>query len=263
MRFQQPGCTLTILQHMKRYPVIFVVLSLAVLQSCTATRLVPAELHHRSYPVFNNNRHDSAILMMLSPYRDSLSKVMSKVIGFSNATLYEGKKENPLGNFFTDAMKEIAEKKFGRKIDAAIMNSGGIRSNVPKGNITVGTMYNLMPFDNLLVLQELKGTVLKQLLDHSANGGGWPVSGITMQVRNRKAENIVVQGKPFNENMTYVIAVSDYMANGGDYSKMLAGIPQHNVGYLLRDALIEYVQQFTSSGKPVTASAEKRISYVD
>jgi 2',3'-cyclic-nucleotide 2'-phosphodiesterase (5'-nucleotidase family) len=115
----------------------------------------------------------------------------------------------------------------------------------------------------MLVLQELRGSQLKQLLDHSAAAGGWPASGITMQVRDRKAENVLIQNKPIDEKMVYVVALSDYVANGGDYSDMLKGIPQQNIGYLLRDALIEYVRQFTSRGKPVTVADEKRITYVD
>lgn len=226
-------------------------------------RYVPAAVTHESYPVSASRSQDTMVLRMLSPYRDSVDRLMTTVIGFATATLYEGKKENPLGNFFTDAMKVMAEKRFGKKVDAAIMNSGGIRSYISKGNITMGMMYNLMPFDNMLVLQELKGSVLKQLLDHSAAGGGWPASGITMQVRDRKAENILIQNKPIDENMVYVIALSDYVANGGDHSSMLKGIPQQNMGYLLRDALIDYVEQYTSLGKPVTVADEKRITYVD
>lgn len=248
---------------MKRYPYFFLILSLVVLESCTVYRYVPAAVSHQSYPVSASHGQDSMFLRMLLPYRDSVDRLMTTVIGFATANLYEGKKENPLGYFFTDAMKEMGEKRFGKKIDAAIMNSGGIRSYISKGNITTGMMYNLMPFDNMLVLQELKGSVLKQLLDHSAAGGGWPASGITMQVRDRKAENILIQNKPIDENMVYVIALSDYVANGGDYSAMLKGVPQQNIGYLLRDALIEYVEQFTARGKPVTVADEKRIMYVD
>lgn len=200
---------------------------------------------------------------MLSPYKDSVNKTMNKVIGFATETLSKSQGEVTLGNFFTDAMKEMGEKYFGRKIDVAVVNSGGMRSYIPKGDITVGKMYELMPFDNLIVLQEVKGSLLKQFLDHTANAGGWPVNGVTMTIKNKRAENILVGGKPLDENATYILANSDYVANGGDYSEMLKPFHQINIGYLMRDALIEYVQQFTKSGKPVTANKENRIINAD
>jgi 2',3'-cyclic-nucleotide 2'-phosphodiesterase (5'-nucleotidase family) len=58
-------------------------------------------------------------------------------------------------------MRIMAEQKFGKKVDAAFINYGGIRSYIAKGEITVGKIYELMPFDNLIVLQDLKGAVFK------------------------------------------------------------------------------------------------------
>jgi len=248
---------------MKRYYNIFIIASLLVVQSCTTVQLIPAEVLHTSYPVVNNQKQDSSILMMLSPYKDSVNKTMNKVIGFATETFNKGQGQVALGNFFTDAMKEMGEKHFGRKIDVAVVNYGGMRSYIPKGNITVGKIYELMPFDNLIVLQEVKGSLLKQFLDHTANAGGWPVNGISMTIKNKRAENILVNGKPLDEQATYILANSDYIANGGDNSEMLKPVRQMNIGYLMRDALIAYVQQFTANGKPVIANKEIRITHAD
>jgi 2',3'-cyclic-nucleotide 2'-phosphodiesterase (5'-nucleotidase family) len=262
LRFPYPGCTLTLLQQINTYHRIFFIVSLIVVQSCTTVRPIPAEVQYKTY-VVSGEKQDTTFLKMLSPYRDSIVKTMNNVIGFATETLTKSNGNPGLGNLFTDAMKEMAEKHFARKVDAAIMNSGGIRSYIPKGEITIGKVYELMPFDNLLVLQEMKGSLLKQFLDHAASKGGWPLSGITMTVKNRKAENILVAGKPLDENATYVIAQPDYVANGGDNSEMIKNVPQVNIGYVLRDALIEYIRQFTASGKPVTASPEKRVTHAD
>lgn len=248
---------------MKRHFYFFIIASLLVVQSCTTVHLIPAEVLHENYPVTNNQKHDSAILMMLSPYKDSVNKTMNRVIGFATETLNKTNGQVSLGNFFTDAMKKMGEKYFKRKIDVTVVNYGGMRSYIPKGDITVGKMYELMPFDNLIVLQEVKGSLLKQFLDHTANAGGWPVNGVTMTIKNKRAEDILVGGKPLDKNATYVLANSDYVANGGDNSEMLKPIRQINIGYLMRDALIEYVQHFTSNGKPVTANQEIRITNAD
>ena len=241
---------------------IFVTLVAALIMlSCKTTVLVPVRLYYTSYPVANNTKADTAILQMLSPYRDSINKALNKVIGFATATLMKKQPESPLGNFLADAIKHQAELTFGRKVDAAFINPGGIRSFIPKGEITIGKMYELMPFDNLIVLQEVSGQVLKRFLDHTAASGGWPVNGITMLLRNRKAENVLVGGKPIEDSATYIIANSDYVAGGGDDTEMLRGIPQVSKGYLMRDAFIDYIKQHTAQGKAITASIQNRVSY--
>jgi hypothetical protein len=66
-----------------------------------------------------------------------------------------------------------------------------------------------------------------------------------------------------DENATYTIANSDYVANGGSDCAMLKNIPKQDMGYLLRDAIIEYVSAFAQQGKPIEAKMENRVSYVN
>jgi len=255
-------CTLNSLRSMKSYHHIFLIASLFVVQSCTTIRVIPAEVQYRNYTV-SNQKQDTAFLMLISSYKDSVNKTMQQVIGFSTEVISKSNSNPSLGNFFTDAMKQVGEKYFQRKIDAAIMNYGGIRSYIPKGEITLGKVYELMPFDNLLVLQEIKGSVLKVFLDHIANSGGWPMSGISLQLKSRKAENIMIGGEPLDINKVYIVSQSGYVANGGENSDMLKGLPQIKIGLLIRNALIEYIGAFTANGKPVTSSPEKKMIHSD
>jgi 2',3'-cyclic-nucleotide 2'-phosphodiesterase (5'-nucleotidase family) len=204
---------------------------------------------------------DSGLIKMLQPYADSIGRVMNTVIGFSVRGLSKRQPESTLGNFMADCMKQMAEKKFNRKVDVAFVNYGGIRSYLPKGDVTIGEMYALMPFDNLIVLQEVKGNILKQFLDKIAARDGWPVSGLTMGIKNNQAVNIIIGNKQFSEKTTYQVANSDYIAGGGDGCVMLRGIYQTNANYLFRDALIEYVSYLTKGGNSIDAVTENRIVY--
>lgn len=234
-----------------------------ILNSCTPAQQT-ASLTYTDYRIQKEARKDSSLTAMLQPYAASLNASMNKVIGFSNTNLTAKQPESGLGNFMADCMCMMAEKKFGKKVDAGFMNQGGIRSYIPKGNITVGKIFELMPFDNLVVLQEVKGNVLQQFLDHTAADGGWPVSsGLSMGIKNKKAVNVFIAGKPLDENATYIIANSDYVAGGGSDCDMLKKIPQQNKGYLLRDALIEFVTEMTKQGKPLDYSIEKRVVNAD
>jgi 2',3'-cyclic-nucleotide 2'-phosphodiesterase (5'-nucleotidase family) len=141
------------------------------------------------------------------------------------------------------------------------MNYGGIRLNqLPAGPVTRGKIFELMPFDNLLVLQKMNGSVLQQLLDLAASKGGWPVAGITMQVKDKKAVNVLIGGKPLDPAQTYTVANSDFLGNGGDNAEMFRAIPQQNIGYLMRDAIFDYITKLKSSGQNIKASGELRVT---
>ena len=222
-----------------------------------------AVIEFTDYKIDGTLKADSGLLKLLMPYSDSVNRSMNAVIGFSINGLTKKQPESTLGNFMADCMKTMAEKKFNQKIDASFINFGGIRSYISKGDVTVGKVYELMPFDNLIVLQKVKGTVLKSFLDKTAASGGWPLSGITMRINNRKATNIFINEKLLKEDADYIIANTDYVANGGDDCAMLKNIPKQNIGYLLRDALIEYILMLTQQSKPIEAKMDNRIVYVN
>jgi 2',3'-cyclic-nucleotide 2'-phosphodiesterase (5'-nucleotidase family) len=236
---------------------------LMLLHSACAYTQKPAQLVYKDYQVNRSLKTDSSFIIMLQPYADSLHKQMNTVIGFSNATWYKKQPESALGNFMADCLMLYAAKAFQTDVDAAFVNYGGIRSYLPKGEIKLETIYELMPFDNLVVLQKINGNTLRQLLDLTAYKGGWPCAGITMKIKDKAASDILVNGVPLNDTSVYTIAVSDYLANGGDQCSMLKNIAQQNKNYLFRDALIDYVKSFTSNGKPLSANIENRVTYAN
>ena len=239
-------------------------LGLFIALSSCSTFYQPTSLNHTQYKIDSSIRKDSSLVVMLQPYSTNINATMNKVIGTSADTYNNKRPESEIGNFLADCYKAMAEKKFERKIDAAFMNVGGIRSYMSKGNITVGKIFEIMPFDNLLVLQELKGGVLQQYLDVIAADGGWPVSkGVTIQIKNKKAVNVMINGKPLDVNATYTVAHSDYIANGGSDCSMLKSVPQINKGYLMRDAILEYVSMQSAAGKTIQPIIENRVTNAD
>lgn len=221
----------------------------------------PVSLQYTQYRIEPSLNKDSAMNALLMPYSKDIHATMNKVIGTSADNYNRERPECEIGNFMADAYKMMAEEKFGRKVDAGFMNAGGIRSYLSKGDITIGKIFEIMPFDNILVLQELKGTVLQAYLDKMAEDGGWPVSkGVTMVIRNKKATEVKINGKPLDPDMVYVVAHSDYIANGGSDCDMLRPIPQINRGYLMRDALIDYIAGFTREGKMIQPTIENRVT---
>lgn len=236
------------------------VVVLFFLVSCT-TIYQPKSVAYQGYSVSPKIQSDTALSNMLKPYAGEVRGMMQKVIGFTNVNMYRKQPESILGNFMADCMQQMAALKYGKPVDVGFMNNGGIRSELQKGNITLGNIYELMPFDNLVVIQEVKGTVLEQFIQHIAADRGWPISkGSSYVIRSGKAEQIIINGKPLNREATYIVANSDYIAAGGSNAAMLKGIPTENKGYLLRDALVEYIESMTRQGRSVDGQLEKRVS---
>ncbi|MES2849503.1 MAG: 5'-nucleotidase, partial [Bacteroidota bacterium] len=150
---------------------------------------------------------------------------------------------------------------FKTNVDASFINNGGIRlPSIAAGNITRGKIFELSPFDNMIVLLKVDGKTLHQFLDTVASKGGWPSAGCTYQLKYKRAVNINVDGKPIQDNSEYTIALTDYVANGGDNCDMLKTIPQQTNGYLFRDAVIEYFADMQKQGKKLTAKIENRVT---
>src|SRR6187431_40028 len=170
-------------------------------------------VQYSSYRIQQHDEGSKSLAAIVKPYSDSVNKLMNVVIGYNEAQLEKKKQGNTLGFFITDAYLEMAKQKLDPKIDAAFMNSGGIRlPEMSAGPITQGKIFELMPFDNLMVLLQMKGSLLKQYLDTLAANEGVVESGITMQIVNKTAQQILVGGKPLDLDGDYTIVHSDYVA---------------------------------------------------
>ncbi|MEO7311643.1 MAG: 5'-nucleotidase C-terminal domain-containing protein [Chitinophagaceae bacterium] len=244
--------------------IISIAISALLFAACSPKVYVADQLTYSGYRIKQDAAKDAAVTSMLQPYSDSVNSTMNGVIGTAASSLEKGNANGSLGNFMVDAMLEAAAKQYKRNVDAAFVNTGGIRlTQINAGPITTGKIFELMPFDNLLIIQEMKGSQLQVFLDHISARGGWPVAGITFSIKNKKAINVLVKERALDLGATYIIANSDYVANGGDDCVMLKEIPQINNGALIRDALISYVKQQTALGKKVEASTAERVKTLD
>ncbi len=245
------------LLHLLVFPAL-----LSLFLSCN-TSYQSQSLQYKTYRVSGAEPQDAGVLNIIKPYSDSVNKSMNDIVGYADKTLEKKQPESTLGNFMVDAFFVMAKEKYNTQVDAAFLNHGGMRlTQLPAGNVTRGKIFELMPFDNLLILQKLKGDVVQQLLDLIASKGGWPVAGITMQIKDKKAVNVMIGGKPIDMNAIYTTANSDFMANGGDNADMLRPIAQITNGYLMRDAIFDYIKKLKSEGRNISANEENRVTNV-
>lgn len=206
---------------------------------------------------------DTGLRNMLQPYKQKLDAEMNEVIGKADTTLTRQQPECTLGNFMADAIL-MSARSSDPLIRLSVCNYGGIRlPYLSAGPIELRKMYELMPFDNTIVILEIPGTMMKQFCDHMAAAKGWPVSGLSYTIKDGKAVNLLIDEKPLNENAVYKVALSDYIANGGDNCSFLKECKQKNTNVLVRDALISYIKRMTNRNMTVHPKLENRVSYAE
>lgn len=237
------------------------VLSALFAMAGCATSYQPSQVQYESVRITDKAPKDPKLEAILQPYSDSVNSSMNKVIAELAISMEKKMPEGTLNNLLADALLAEANAAYG-KVDAAFVNYGGVRiSQIPAGPITIGKVFEVMPFDNLLIIQELKGSVFQEFLNKIAERGGWPVAGVQFVIKDKKAQDILVGGKPLDPQATYRVANSDYIANGGDDCDMLRKLPQINKGILMRDAFLQYFEAQTKQGKKLNAQLENRIRY--
>lgn len=229
------------------------------------TTYQPQVIHSHNIQVDSLIPSDSSILSYYQPFKHRLEKEMNRPIGYSNhhLTKVRSQPEFLVGNFFADALLYL-----GKQIDSdtqlALATKDGIRAELKEGPITVGSIYELMPFENTLTVLEINGIDLVELCDFIAKTGGQPIAGFTMEIKDGKAMNIQVNGKPINESTRYKLVTYDYLANGGDYIKgILNPISRQNTGKVIRDQLIEYIEEMTKQDNNINTQLDGRIIKVN
>ncbi len=237
------------------------VLFLAAAISCTHRPLVTnvSETHY----IINQNAIDSTSYKAILPYKKTHDEQMAKVVATSTDAFVKADVESTLGNLFCDAV--MAETKLllakdSAMLDAAIFNKGGLRNSLPKGNITIGSIFELMPFENEVVLLKLSGEQFQSMCNMIVQKGGIPVGGMRMTMKDNFAKDISVQGKAFDASRDYWVVTSDYLANGGDnYIFFKNAKERRPLNVLLRDMIITYCTRITAQGKTLTPYLDGRI----
>lgn len=208
----------------------------------------------------SRNPEDSQVVKMIEPYKLVLDHSMQEVVGKIPVTLLKETPEGTLNNFIADALLSFNNEPNYTVANCCVLNLGGIRLNeLPAGELTVGKCFELLPFENKLVVLKVTGMQLQQLLDLAAFNKGWPIAGIRMTMKSSKASNITVQGEELDPSKIYMLLTNDYMANGGDNCSMLTMASQRTSPYTMRDALIQYCRIQTQQNKPLTAVKDGRI----
>ena len=187
---------------------------------------------------------DTVYLAQLAPVKADLEREMNVPIGFAPKRMWVDEPECPMLNWASDALWEAAKQVYPGKVDIAIVNMGGMRCEWPAGPVTRGSVFELMPFDNRLVVLTLTGQDILELCESFAQYGGQGVAGMRVTIVDSQVADIQIGGKPLNKKALYKVATSDYLSGGADHMAALTHYSDlWNSDLLIRDLYLETVQK--------------------
>lgn len=253
----------------KRFPVwLFLLWGI----TCLSFAQVPPETRHPysfDYTtIILDSTYDAQIDPKLSRYvdkkRQKMDKIMNVVIGHCDETLTAYTPASPLSNFLTDILLQYApisasEAEF-EKCDVSLLNFGGIRASLNAGDITVGDIYAVSPFDNYVVFATLKGSELKKIFMKFTDKHCEPYAGAQITYRNGKPIAITVNGQPVEDERLYHLATLNFILEGGD--DILTGIIYEKTFYtpvIFRDFLISEIKKMTQNGQTIQRKLDQRV----
>ena len=197
---------------------------------------------------------DSSIVKYYQPFKKNLEEsLMNTPISYSPETYKknDGELNSTLSNLFADATYEMSNPVFnkmsGKNIDIVLLNNGGIRSIISKGNISEKTAFELMPFENSIVVLELSGLSIIKMIDYLRKVKlQHPISGLQITLNNDYSVNEVkINGISIENEKKYNVATTDYLLEGGDKMYFLAETTKTtDINYKMRDILIDYFKKY-------------------
>lgn len=205
---------------------------------------------------------DTGVSAILDRYRPMVDRLASRPIAVLRDELVRRGNQYPLGNLIADAQRAAVAG-----TDFALMNNGGIRRDLPAGQISYSDVFELQPFGNNLVRVSVTGERLKQILERAVASGrpAFHVSGLTVRFDSRlPAGSRVLEirkagGGLVQPRRTYQLALLDFLQTGGEGLSMVVTLPVRRTGQTDLEALIAYLQRVP---QPVIAPAAPRFTDV-
>ena len=187
------------------------------------------------------------------------------VIGYSPKAMSASYPESALSNWFIDVVMAKTEKLAGKKVHIGVGNFGGIRVDMPEGDIILDDMLSMFPFKNQLVYVEHTGKQIRAILEQMAAGRFQVLGGVRVVAEGGKIVSAEIAGEPIDDDKVYGMATISFLLEGGDGLTL-----GHDALSVTRfddediiDAILEYVYAETAAGRPIAYEADGRVVIKD
>ena len=221
---------------------------------------------YKAVPMNDSIADDAISESMIAPYRDSLELSMNTILVQNDVPLTRGIPESTLGNLIADLLLERALIEMPDSVRPLIclINIGGLRVDLPAGPITVGKVFELMPFENELDVVKLSPEKILEMMRYLKDVGGQPVSGVSFSHKAGKNSILTLDdGEEIRADDLIYVVTSDYLAEGGDKMDFFKN-PVHRIrtGIKIRDAILDDFRVKGLAGQVLNSDLDGRISVI-
>ena len=204
-----------------------------------------------------------AVAQLMLDAQPAMASV-KEVIGYSEKEMLRYRPQCELSNWFTDFLRRKTAELTERRVDVAIYNYGGIRTDMPQGPITVDDIMSMFPFRNTLCYVALKGADLRAIFEYLAQTQMQAVSGVQLVVSDQKLESVKVGGEPLDDKKTYGVATINFPLTGGDGLFIAKNaLELIDSGVYVKDALIPYIQRLTRESTAIEGKLDDRVVIIE
>ena len=220
--------------------------------------------HSPSGRVYGRKSSVTRAATLMIGAQESMREV-KQVIAFSSEEMVKDGPESALSNWFIDALMESVSEISGRKVDIGFTNFGGIRVDMPKGDVLLDDILSMFPFRNNLCYLELRGRDVRAILEQMASSGWQVIGGVRcVSSRDGRLLSAEVDGEPLDDERVYGVATVSFLLDGGDgYSIAKNALRLDIFPQVIIDAMLPYVKSLTAAGKNIEYSRDGRVVIVD
>ena len=211
-----------------------------------------------------DSQPDQKAAEFLKPYKHVVDSVMGPVVGRSAKYMTAQRPEGTLSNLLSDILVWAA-KEYNEKPDFGMYNMGGVRADLPKGDVTYGDVLDIAPFENKIAFGTLTGAEVLELFGQMASVGGEGVSSSVRMVitKDGRLESATIDGEPVDPAKNYRLTTIDYLLGGTDKLEALKKCRDINapkdVSNNSRFVIMNYFRYMQKQGKEVDAQIEGRV----
>ncbi len=182
-------------------------------------------------------------------------------VGYSTSKMKAKAPESALSNWFIDNIMEAVAKESGRKVDFGVGNFGGIRCDMPQGDIILDDLMSMFPFKNQIVYLELPGSEIRSILESMAAGRFQVLGGCRVVAENGKLVSAEIAGEPIDDSRWYGVATISFLLDGGDGLYLAHNSRNMKVFDIdIIDIILEKVKSLTEAGQPVEYRKDGRVT---
>ena len=208
---------------------------------------------------FSSESATAKVARIVIDAQEKMAKVKD-VIAYSPKAMQKGYPESALSNWFVDSFMIEVEKLTGKKIDLGIANFGGIRVDMPEGDVILDDLLSMFPFKNSVIYLEHKGSVLRNILQTMASSYFQVLGGVKVVAEKGKLVSVEIAGEPLDDDKVYGVVTNSFLLHGGD-GLCLANdaITVQDLGCLVSDVMLSFVKSETAAGRPLVGSTDGRV----